>query len=64
MILLRSDGCLFPFFLALELDMSSLAFNGKRDKTSALCCIEAVVFPSMFDPESIVLIKSSHFMRR
>ena len=32
MILLFSDGRCFHFFPTLELDMSSLAFNGKRDK--------------------------------
>jgi hypothetical protein len=65
MILLSSDGCCFPFFLTLELDMSSLAFNGKRDKASALCRIEALVFfPTILVRSSIVLISSSQFMRR
>jgi len=45
MVLLFSDGCRFPFFLTPELDMSSLAFSGKRDKASAHCRIEALVFP-------------------
>jgi hypothetical protein len=44
MILLSSDSRRFPFFLTLELAMSSLAFNGKCDKASTLCRIEALVF--------------------